>query len=406
MPITTTHGGHGGPPTFTRLHVLTGSFRKRFLQSAGVLWLLLAACPAARAAPEPRISVAVAEDLEEVLLVPPASGETLRLLGADGEVLLESDSAMTLRPTRLGLEGGGKGFWRASILLRPGDSPVGVGKLLLGGEIEILKRAGRLTVINRLGFGEYLAGALAAEASPSWPLEALKAQAVVARTYALRRVRAAAKEAPFQIRGSVRNQVFRGSSVRAEGNAPLFEAVRQTRGVVARYEGEPIEAVYHSCCGGSTESSKNIWGEALPYLRGVSCEFCVAAPHYFWKAVIEPGRLLQALALTGVRGRELKRLGPVTRNDRDRARSVEVETERGGYTVAGQDFRGALGMEVVRSTRFKAKLRGERAWLVGSGFGHGVGMCQWGARGQAIKGRSYVEILKYYYPGIELKTVY
>jgi len=257
---------------------------------------------------------------------------------------------------------------------------------------------GTLTVVNRLPVETYLLGIVGSEMPAEWPLEALKAQAVAARTYALqRRLGRRAAGNAWDLRDSVLSQVYRGADAIRDS---VIEAVRQTKGVVLTFEHEPAEALFHSTCGGHTVPAAAVFGTNVPYLQRTRCDWCRDSGRYRWELTLDRAELGRVLERVGLSHgfRRLERTG-------EEADPVVVDA-RGRRRVAPEAVRSALGYGRLYSTRFRVHVRGRRVHLEGAGFGHRVGLCQWGARGMARAGRSHREILEYYYDGAELKRAY
>ena len=250
-----------------------------------------------------------------------------------------------------------------------------------------------------LPFDEYLGCAVAAEMPTSFQPEALKAQAVVARTYALRRLRVFAGTGcakhpgadicsdPAHCQGYLSPERLRADwKEDYEHNwAKVSAAVDTTRQLYLGFGFGLAETVYHSSCGGHTASASEVWGTALPYLGGVPCEYCEISPDYRSTRRVSLADASQRLGL--------EFLGVRRRSPSGRA----VEVAAAGTTLDGADLRQRLGLD----SALVEDVTGEFA-VTTRGAGHGVGLCQWGAEGQARLGRSLREILFYYYPGTAL----
>ena len=281
---------------------------------------------------------------------------------------------------------------------------VRVNGLAYRGVIELRRTSmARLTAINEVDLEGYLYGVIKGEMDPHWPQEAVKAQAVAARTLAVANLAEADTKHPgagYSLRATTDSQVYLGVA----GEDPAAEAaVDATRGVVATYRGRPIFAAYHSNSGGHTEDSENVWGRAYPYLRGVPDPYALAAPSQ-WAArvslpVVEAELREGGVAVAGLRGVEPDRVTPW-------GRSVTVRlVEEGGRTrvINANQFRRLLGSEVIRSTMFTITRDGGDLDFSGRGSGHGVGLDQWGARMLALQGRTFEQILSFYYTGIVIE---
>lgn len=254
---------------------------------------------------------------------------------------------------------------------------------------------------------EYVQGVVAAEMPASFHLEALKAQAVAARTYAYRRILrgegipeqpSAHLSSDYQSgQAWVSWETFteRHGTVAARSlQKKIKSAVKQTEGMVALYDGEPILAVYHSTSGGRTENSEHYWSEALPYLRAVEDPYSSSSPQHYSTATIGLAKLAEVLEV-----KKANNLKVIERYPSGRVKTVEV----GEKWFSGRDIRQRLGL---RSTWFTAEVLGSEMVFSVWGYGHGVGMSQYGAQGMALAGYGYAEILQYYYQGIELKALY
>jgi stage II sporulation protein D len=241
----------------------------------------------------------------------------------------------------------------------------------------------------------YVERTVASEVYPSWPIEVLKAQAVIARTYALHeRVRNAGLE--YDVESSVVSQRYREGAVPARIRA----AVAATRSEFLEYGGAPILAAYHASSGGRTASSEEVWGQSLPYLASVSSPDD-DAPDYFWSFEIAREDFLDALRSRGFGVGEGQPIEVLERSASGRVIRLRV----GAAEVTGREIRRALGGRALRSTKFEVRVSDDGAVrILGSGSGHGVGLCQWGARALAASGKSYREILAHYYPGSRLRS--
>jgi stage II sporulation protein D len=259
-----------------------------------------------------------------------------------------------------------------------------------------------LLVINELPLEQYLVGLINCEISSAWPMEAVKSQAVIARSYAMYQ-KVARRNAPYQLESSVLDQVYQGADVEDVRGA---RGVMETAGEVLVYDGKVIQAFYHANCAGHTESSKNVWGVAIPYLHGVACQYCQESNPNGWELTIPLKKGEALLRAAGFPVAGLSYLKAQGRNESGRVQELLAGCARGKVVIPATAFRKALGYGVVKSTKFEIKMSGDDLVIVGSGSGHGVGLCQWGAKQRALDGFSYDEILLYYYPGVKLAKGY
>jgi stage II sporulation protein D len=237
----------------------------------------------------------------------------------------------------------------------------------------------------------YVASVLAGEVSPSWPMEALKAQAIASRTFALKRMKDR-KNKPFHVENSHIDQVFRH-----EPAAVFVEAVKETAGLVLAFNSEPIEASFHSTCGGHTANAKEVWGQSYSYLKGVPCTYCSISPSYKWSSKFKISELEKKL------GQKISNIKILNKNSDERVKSLQLAKNN----ISGHQFRTKIGPVKIRSTLITAiEKKAQNITIHGQGFGHGVGLCQYGALGMAKNGFLALGILAYYYPGTEIKKFY
>jgi len=265
--------------------------------------------------------------------------------------------------------------------------------------LEIIRNGSGLAVINELPMEEYVAGVLRAETGERWPAEALRAQAIVARTYAAYQ-RSVAGGKPYQIVATTAHQLFAG---RVSPTSPSWNAVQDTAGQVLRWEGELFPAFYHSESGGYTEDPRTVFAARnIPALKPVVCPFSTGSPHYYWSLDVRLGELTDILRKGGVDVGLVSAIEVTERTPSLRASVVTVRGTRGAVRVRGNDLRRMVGFETLKSTLFAVAIDGEAAHFAGRGYGHGVGLCQWGAKGMAEQGHPARRILEFYYPGATL----
>ncbi len=258
--------------------------------------------------------------------------------------------------------------------------------------------------VRKIPLERYVLGVVYYEMVPTWPLEALKAQAVASRTYVIRRMREARRAGrSWDVTDDVGHQVY---DEPAEKSSGVREAVRATRAEGVCDDEGPIEAVFFSTCGGKTEDSDVLWGRTVPYLRHVQCNWCAESPNYFWIYEISERDFLKALSRMGVRGKTLDGVAISARTPSGRMVRVAVDTEQGLFELAGADLRSAIGETRLKSLALEIQWGAGVVKFLGSGAGHAVGMCQWGARGQALEGRPYRQILASYYLGTKSCKLY
>jgi stage II sporulation protein D (peptidoglycan lytic transglycosylase) len=227
----------------------------------------------------------------------------------------------------------------------------------------------------------------------------VKAQAVIARTYALYQ-RENRKSALYHLESSVLDQVYAGCDIE---DSRAVRGVQETAGEVLTYNGKIIQAFYHSSCGGHTEAAANVWGTNVPYLQGVDCKYCLNAPSVKWEQTLSYRKIESLLRAGGYQISDLRKILPGTRNRSGRLNEVYLLTGRGKFSLTAVKFRKAIGYGVIKSTNFDAVNGEDDVRFDGAGYGHGVGLCQWGAKQRAGDGFNYREILSYYYPGTKVE---
>ena len=262
--------------------------------------------------------------------------------------------------------------------------------------VELVRNGEGLAVVNDVPLEDYLVGVLRAETSEKWPLEALRAQAIAARTYAAyHRLLSASK--PYHIVASTAHQQYFG---RVPASSPIWGAVRETAGQVLRWEGDVFPAFYHTESGGYTEDPRTVFAARnMPGLKPVRCEFSAGSPHFYWSLDVRLAELSETLRRHDVSVGSVTSIEITERTASLRASSVTVHGARGSARLLGNDFRRMLGYDRFKSTMFAVAINGDSAHFSGRGYGHGVGMCQWGAKGMAEAGYTARQILEFYYPG-------
>lgn len=282
---------------------------------------------------------------------------------------------------------------------RPADMLPAPRSLAVGGAVRILSRDQRLAVINEVELDEYVKGVVPSEMSSAWHPEALKVQAVVARTYALyQRLMNRGRE--YDLVASTQDQVYRG---RHGLDARVQQAVADTRGLVLTYRNAPILAAFSSTAAGPTEDAMNVWSKDLPYLKGVDCPFDANSPYYRWRTAFKVEDLERGLRQQGVPVGTIATVTPFSHSRAGRVTRIRVLHSNGELILRGEDLRRVIGYTVIPSTQFEIESVGREIVLSGRGAGHAVGLCQWGAKELAGLGYPFTTILHYYFPGTELK---
>jgi stage II sporulation protein D len=306
-----------------------------------------------------------------------------------------------------------------------GVPAVGLGDRSYRGRLQLRPGSQALQVINHVGVENYLPGVVASEMPASWPQAALRAQAIAARTYALRQRR---PQAPFDLKATTASQVYGGLTAETESTR---QAVAATRSLVLLHGGSLIEAVFHSSSGGRTENSGELWAGQLPYLVSVGDDDS-HSPVHRWQERFGPAQLQQAFPETG----GLTAVQVLATSSSGRLRQLRISGPQGSLLISGADLRQRLRL---RSTQVSLTLEPPPAagpiatalstapstatlappeppplpdaapaplpalLVEGRGFGHGVGMSQWGAHAMALRGETADRILQHFYRGVVIR---
>lgn len=305
-----------------------------------------------------------------------------------------------------------------------GGHPIQVGSSRWRGKVLFLESSGKLLAINYVNLEDYLLSVVPSEMPTQWPMEALKAQSIAARSYVLNSI-GQYPGMPYDVMRSVEDQVYLGLS---QENPRSTQAVKATAGQVMLFNGKFVRAFFHSTSGGITGESTAIWHENLPYIRPVLSPN-EQSKHNNWRVEITHDDLEKALLEMGIQVRNLKAILPVGKDASGRHMSFALVDQYGVRTLSAFDFRKAVGRSTVKSTLFdliyvgregrkisekalRPYLYGQTALedvkryiMVGKGWGHGAGMSQFGALAMSEKGRNYQQILKHYYTGIDIATL-
>lgn len=355
--------------------------------------------PAAFAAEEPMVRVAILQEVPSARITVPVACRLKDL--EKGTVLAEWPELKwkEVKADAAGLSVGGAAIASGVVMLEPSKDAIFRvnAKPYRGGLILSRTSSGKLRVINRLSLEEYLVSAVASETSSEWPMEVLKAHAVVSRTLVAHRIWIR-KGQPFDVDGST--HLYHGVSAESRRTR---EAVEATRGQVLASRGELFSATFCTSCGGHTEDAAELWetkGDLTP-LKGVPDPYCKDLRHYRWETAVSVEEFKHLLGPTVDETGAPVNVEAGERNPSGRVRSVRIQGEKGSAWLTGRRFRELLGENRLRSLNFTAVISGRRALFSGFGWGHGVGFCQWGAYGMARKGFKMDEILQHYFPGTQ-----
>lgn len=355
--------------------------------------LLLSTLSTAAIRPE-SVRVAIIKGVSEVTV----DGDGLLAADEKGNPVTLSSSSSVRRGSHTTIYADGRALKRLTI---SAPARVRINGKSYRGIIDFYPADKGLLVINELPIEDYLVGLINCEISSLWPVEAVKSQAVIARSYAVYQ-KDARRGALYHLESSVMDQVYDGIDIE---DSRAARAVEETSGEVLTYAGAVIQAFYHSSCGGHTEAAKNVWGADLPYLRGVDCKYCLTAPSTRWETTLSLQKVETLLKAAGYRISDANSIRVGENNGSGRLQDITIKTAKGDLLISGVNFRKSIGYTVIKSTNFTVKMRGDDVVFSGLGNGHGVGLCQWGSKQRAGDGFNYREILSYYYPGAGIEKL-
>lgn len=298
-----------------------------------------------------------------------------------------------------------QGQWQAGqIWVEPtGGGYVWIGDRWYRGRAFLVPTAKGLTAVNYVDLEQYLYSVVASEMVPSWPQEALKAQAIAARSYALYQRQSSANSV-YDVGDTQAWQVYEGV---AKETSTTQAAVNATAGQVLTHGGRIIEAVFHSSSGGHTENVEDVWKQPLPYLRGVQ-DYDQGAPVYQWTKTFSNAELSGRISGVG----NILSMQPARTTPQGRIVTMKVVGDAGTRTISGDALRNAVGLRSTLFTATPMSGAGNKSssslpafQISGRGFGHGLGLSQWGAHNLAQRGYNYQQIVLHYYKGTTLARI-
>ena len=293
-----------------------------------------------------------------------------------------------------------------SLIIRSSDRRgIWINSKRYSGKINIVFRNNKILVINVLGVEKYLNSVVGSEMPHKWHIEALKAQAIASRTYALKKT----NNGLYDIDSTQTNQVYNGLE---SSTFKTRRAVRETRSLVITYKNKLINALFHSSSGGMTENSEAVWSDPYPYLVTVK-DFDQKNPKIRWNKEVSKSELKEIFPIIG----GIQQIEVLNITETGRIKNLKIIGTFGDKVITGKEFRSKLGL---KSTLFRPTISEDfydkkdlnnqsniqfHPFLIisGMGAGHGVGMSQWGARYMADKGYKANQILKYFYKGVNIK---
>ena len=293
-----------------------------------------------------------------------------------------------------------------SLIIRSSDRRgIWINSKRYSGKINIVFRNNKILVINVLGVEKYLNSVVGSEMPHKWHIEALKAQAIASRTYALKKT----NNGLYDIDSTQTNQVYNGLE---SSTFKTRRAVRETRSLVITYKNKLINALFHSSSGGMTENSEDVWSDPYPYLVTVK-DFDQKNPKIRWNKEVSKSELKEIFPIIG----GIQQIEVLNITETGRIKNLKITGTLGDKVITGKEFRSKLGL---KSTLFRPTISEDfydkkdlnnqsniqfhpYLTISGMGAGHGVGMSQWGARYMADKGYKANQILKYFYKGVNIK---
>jgi len=347
------------------------------------------------------VRVAILQDIQSARV---KVGGFYEIIAADNnEVLYRGKNLNTTITTcKDGIVIAGLVFKRKSVLLKAADvEAIILNDRKFRGNIEIIRNNLNLSLINHIELEDYVKGILYHEASHYWPIEALKAQAVVCRTYAVYQMQANSSK-DFDVTSDIYSQVYGGKT---SERYRTTQAVEVTQGKILIYQGKVFPSYYHATCAGHTEDASLLWNINLPPLKGVVCNFCKDSPHYSWHFDISKNKLTEKLSPAGFKIDNIENAVILGRDSSGRVTKLKINGNKKNIEISAKDLRNILGPNLLRSTNFNVSVVGNDLVFQGLGWGHGAGLCQWGAYFMAKQGAKFDEILKYYYPGAQISSV-
>lgn len=270
------------------------------------------------------------------------------------------------------------------------------GKLIL-----VPKEDNRFSILEEIGIEEYLPGVIEGEMPIKWKDDALQAQAIAARTYAIYQ-RKTRGNALYHI--NKQDLAYKGSYM---NQTKIKKIVDKSRGTVMVYDWKLFPGYFHSTCGGHTEDINLVFNlMSIPPLSGVDCGYCNKSKYYHWKKMFRKNEIENKLNGAKSRVNKIRNIITEKIGPGGHCSTIKIEYAGGTKRVNANDFRLIIGPNDLRSTAFRIENNGSSFIFEGSGWGHGVGLCQYGTQDMAKSGFKWYDILRHYYPEIDLVKIY
>jgi stage II sporulation protein D len=317
--------------------------------------------------------------------------------------LVIKENELTIRLHQGTIRVAGKRLRVASIRLRPArpEDLIQIDSHFYDGNCIITTFNGHHLLINNdIDLEQYVMRVLACEGWPGWPLEFNRAFAIVCRSYVMAQLvtaRSKSKKAPYDLFATNDHQVYKGIITDERRRLFLTQAIEDTAGVVLAHNGKPIQAMYDICCGGVVPAHMQRDFIGAPYLkRSAACTFCQPTSVYEWTVRHDEHELLRMLDLDQGKHKELKELTVQRKDKAGLVREVVATTKRGRHSLKGSHVYARV--KGIKSLCFTIKKVGRTFEFSGRGYGHHLGLCQWGAKQLIDQNWSYKQVLGFYYP--------
>jgi stage II sporulation protein D len=359
----------------------------------------------------PSVKVLIAKSLKNIIVEGIDLQKTIHTQKKSQQYMGRKKLSFNCRPTRVM----GNAFPRNPLLVASLSSPTGLiswGRHKYKGELQLLTNPGQSScdLVNLVPMEAYLSTLLSKEMNGTWPVEALKAQAVAARTYAYERIiRGEGVEATdklYHLESSEKDQV---SGTYFDITKNTVQAARETEGeILVGPSGKISPAFFHAKCGGKTLRPDQVWGGVEEGYRSVNCTFCQKTGNKDWKYQLRTPKLTQMVDQVLKRYYADEIQGADIRLMPDSVHNSELRLYVGDrlHIIKKSYFRNQAGREVLPSNNFTVTMKNNEFVVSGQGNGHGVGLCQLGALELAKRGYDYRQILSYYFPRHKMKKVY
>jgi stage II sporulation protein D len=283
------------------------------------------------------------------------------------------------------------------------DASIIIDERKFRGIMDIIRQPDKsLLLVNHIDIEEYLCGVLYHEVSHRWPIEALKAQAIASRTFALYQ-HEINKDKDYDLTNTTYSQVYGGAT---SEKYRTNKAVIETYGEVMTYNNKLFPAYFHACCGDHTEDADKLWNINLPTLKGRACAYCRHSPHFDWSRKVSIWLIRKKLMEKGYKCGKIVSFEPAAYDESGRVTDIIIKTTQGDIKINSNQFRIMVSPTLIKSTKFMVRLEDEFLYFEGQGWGHGVGLCQWGACGMALEGFKAEEIIQFYYPHSKIINIW